>query len=80
MFTGRKEFDTEAGAETRRKHMKITRKTSTMCPLWEQIEREEQSGGQDGNLEVVGEEKEDEKLDSHSSESHQPRLVINLDG
>lgn len=58
--------------------MSNTRKNSTMCLLWEQVEREEESGGHDGNLEVVKEEKEDEEVGSLSYESHQPRLVISV--
>lgn len=64
--------------KTKKTHRRNTRKNSTMCPLWEQVEREEQSGRHDGNLEAVEEEKEDEELDSHSHESHQPRLVIGV--
>lgn len=79
MFTGEKEFDTEAVVKTRKTHLKNTRKNSTMCLLLEQEEREEQSGGHDGSLEAVEEEKEDDKLDSPSYESHQPRLVTGVE-
>lgn len=58
--------------------MRNTRKNSTMCLLWEQVEREEQSGGHDGNLEAAKEEKVDEEVGNHSYESHQPRLVISV--
>lgn len=64
--------------KTRKTHTRNTRKNSMMGPLWERVEREEQSGGHGGNLEAVEEKKEDEELDSHSCESHQPRLVIGV--
>lgn len=64
VFTGKKEFDSEAERKT---HTRNTRKNSTMGPLWEQGEREEQSGGRDGNLEAVEEEKEDEEVDSRET-------------
>lgn len=80
VFTGdNKEFHKEAVVKTRKTHMRNNRKNSTMCLLWEQVEREEQSGEHDGNLEAVEEEKEDEELDSHSYELHQPWLVIGVE-
>lgn len=75
MFTGKKESDTDAVEKTRKTQMRNTRKNSVM---WEQVEREEQSGGHGGNLEAVEEEKEDEDLDSPPCESHQPRLVTGV--
>lgn len=76
MLTGKKEFSREAVVKTRKTNMRNIRNKTMMCPLREQVEKEEPSGGNDGNMEEVM-EKEDEELGSYSFEPHQPRLVIN---
>lgn len=71
-LAGKKEFDKETVMKTRKTEMRNSRTNLRMCPWSEQGEMEGPSGGKDGNVKQAEEEMEDEELEGHSYESHQP--------